>query len=164
MSGMRRVGVVTIVGGAIAFSAATALAGGPPPINETTHVVDEAFGPELGFDCATGSAALISGVEAGIVKTLVRADGSVLVSGSLRGTASADDLPADGTADVVSEFVETFSGLVFSSGGEVQPVTLTATSTILATGQQVRVHFVAQLVLDPNGVPRLDFERLTRCD
>ncbi len=108
MSGMRRVGIMTIVGGA-------------------NRVV--------GRHCAGGRAACDQ-----------RDDPCRGRSRRFRGTASANDLPANGTADVVSEFDETFAGLVLSSGGEVQPITRTATSTILATGQQVRVHFVAQLV------------------
>jgi hypothetical protein len=44
---------------------------------------------------------------------------------------------------------------------EVHHLTLNGTGTAAATGAQFRFHVLAQMVLDQNGDPKIDFLRLT---
>jgi hypothetical protein len=98
-----------------------------------------------------------------VLHTLVLADGSVHVVVSVRGTDTLYDLPDDGIPDATTEFVNTSKDFFFSSGREIHTFMITGTLTVLATGEEVRFHAIAQLVLDANGVPKVDFLRVA-CD
>ncbi len=156
---MRRLSLAIIVVCALLLTATGAIAGGPPPINQTDHPVNQPF-TEVGFDCATGLPTLITGAFSGVLHTLVRADGSVHFTGAVTGSISEDDLPPDGSPDATLTFVLILGDVVFSSGMEVHHVTLNGAGTA-ATGETFRLHELAQIVLDQNGDPKIDFIRLT---
>ena len=97
---------------------AAATAGGPPVVNSTTHFINESFGG-VGANCASGNRALSNGLFSGVIHTLARPDGSVLVSANTRGTDQLDDLPTDGTIDATTTFVFNSHDIVFATGKEV---------------------------------------------
>jgi hypothetical protein len=157
---MQRLSLAIVVACALSLTGTGATAGGPPLVNETDHAVNESF-TEIGFDCATGLPTLVTGVFSGVLHTLVRADGSVHFTGTVRGSISDDDLPPDGTPDATATFVLNLADLVFSSGREVHHVTLDGSGTAAATGATFRIHELVQIVLDQNGNPKIAFLRLT---
>jgi hypothetical protein len=156
---MQRLCLVIAVLGVLSLVATGAISGAPPVVNQTDHPVNQPFA-DFGLDCATGLPTLDLGVFSGVVHTLVRADGSVHASGAVHGSATNDDLPADGIPEATTTFVFTFGDLVFSSGSEVHHLTLDGSGTA-ATGAHFRFHVLAQMVLDQNGDPKIDFLRLT---
>ena len=157
---MQRLSLAIVVACALSLAATGASAGGPPLVNQTDHAVNEPF-TSVGFDCATGLPTLISGVFTGVLHTLVRADGSVHFTGAVRGSITEDDLPPDGIPDATLTFGLMLHDVVFSSGSEVHHATLSGAGTGAATGAEFRIHEVAQIVLDQNGDPRIEFLRLT---
>ena len=156
---MQRLFLAIIVACVLSLTATGAVAGGPPPVNQTDHPINAPF-TSIGFNCATGLPTLITGVFSGVLHTLVRADGSVHFNGAIRGSISEDDLPPDGNPDAALTFGLILGDLVFSTGMEVHHVTLNGAGTA-TDGTQVRIHEVVQVVLDQNGDPKVDFVKLT---
>jgi hypothetical protein len=144
--------LLSIAGGAVAS--------GPPLVNENDHVIDQSFTEDVGFDCGTGLPTFITGVFTGVLHTIVKADGSVHFTGAVRGSLTEDDLPADGQPDATETFVLILDNLVLPSGSEVDHVSLNGAG-VTTGGVPFRIHEVVQLVLDPNGDPRLTLSRLS---
>ena len=156
---MQRFSLAIIVGCVLLLTGPGAVAGGPPPVNQTDHPVNQPF-TDVGFNCATGLPTLITGVFSGVLHTLVRADGSVHFNGAVRGSITEDDLPPDGNPDATLTFLLILNDLVFSTGMEVHHVTLNGAGTA-ADGAKFRIHEVVQIVFDENGDPKVEFIKLT---
>jgi hypothetical protein len=155
---MRR--LIIMIFGTLAFAAAGATAGGPPVISTTDHSVNEPF-TNVGIDCATGKQSAIAGVSTGVLHTLLLADGSFHFSGSFRGSSTNDDFPApDGTFEATETFVAHFGDIFFSSGREIHTEVLSGRGTATATGAPFRFNAVVHIVLDANGTPKVDVERI----
>ena len=159
---MRQLLLLATLVGACLLATTGATASGPPVVNETVHFVNEPFGG-VGPNCGTGNLALSNGVFAGVIRTLVKADGTVRVVSHTRGADSLDDLPTDGIPDATTTFVFNSVDSVFSSGKEIHTFTGNGTLTLVATGDQLRFHVVLQLVIDVNGNATVNFARVT-CD
>jgi hypothetical protein len=159
---MRRLCLVITVVGALSLAATGAIAGGPPVVNQLDHFVNEPF-DGVGLNCASGNDARSDGHFTGVIHTLVLGNGSLLLHVAVRGTDTLYDLPDDGIPDATSEFVNPFKDFVFSSGKEIHTFMIVGTLTVLATGEEVPFHLIAQLVLDENGDPKVDFVRIA-CD
>jgi len=157
---LHRLCLAIVVACALLLTTTGAIAGGPPVVNQTDHAVNAPF-TSVGFDCATGLPTLITGVFTGVLHTLVMADGSVHFTGAIRGSITEDDLPPDGITDSTLTFGLILHDVVFSSGSEVHHATLNGAGTAAETGAEFRLHEVAQIVLDQDGNPKIDFIRLT---
>src|SRR5688500_10065555 len=100
---MRRSGLSAALAivGLLSLASSTALAGGPPVVNTTEHLVDE---PSTFIDVhpCTGQPIQVSTVESGVVHFLLLADGTVHTTSTLHGEASGDLLPTDGISDVTA--------------------------------------------------------------
>jgi hypothetical protein len=151
---------ITVV--AVLLLAGAGANAGPPVVNETLHFVNEPL-DDIGPNCATGNLSQSDGLFSGVIRTLVTADGTVRVSTHTRGTDTLDDLPTDGIPDATTTFVFNTVDSVFSSGKEIHTFTGAGTLTLVATGEELRFHAVAQLVVDANGDVKVDFFRIT-CD
>jgi hypothetical protein len=103
---------------------------------------------------------LIDGGYTGVLHTLTDANGNMHFTGSVRGSLTEDDLPADGTVDATETFTLHLDDQVLSSGTEVDHASLNGTGTTDA-GATVRIREVAQIVLDDAGNPKLAFQKLT---
>ena len=156
---MQRLSLAIVAACVLSLTATGAVAGSPPPVNQTDHPVNAPF-TSIGFNCATGLPTLITGVFSGVLHTLVRPDGSVHFNGAISGSISEDDLPPDGNPDAALTFRLILGDLVFSTGMEVHHVTLNGAGTA-TDGTNVRIHEVVQVVLDQNGDPKVDFVKLT---
>jgi hypothetical protein len=152
---MRRLCLVITLGVGFLLATTAATAGGPPVVNTTTQFVNEPFGG-IGLNCASGNLAESNGVFSGVIRVLIKADGSGLVSAHTRGTDALDDLPTDGVPDATTTFVFNSNDIVFSSGSAVHHFTGNGTLTVTATGQQLRFRVVMQVVLDKNGNAKVD--------
>jgi hypothetical protein len=157
---MQRLCLVIAVLGALSLGATGAIAGAPPLVNQTDHPVGAALVPEVGIDCGTGQATLISGSYSGVIHTLIQADGTVHINGAVRGSAINDDLRADGTPDgtpdATTTFVSTFRDIFRASGGEAHTLTLDGSGTTTSTGTGFRFHVLIQTLIDENGDPKID--------
>ncbi len=82
-------------------------------VNETSTVID--------VHPCTGQPAELTVTETEVIHLSVFADGTVHFTGALRGTFSADALPADGIADATGRFVASFggNGMLLEEGGAV---------------------------------------------
>jgi hypothetical protein len=150
--------IFTVIVGALWLTAAGASAAGPPAVNETVSFTQAIS--EVGTDCANGNPSLIEGQVSGVMHTLVLSDGSVHVSGSVKGTSTNDDLPPDGVIDATNTFVSTFNDIVFASGKEVHTFTLNGEGTATATGSGFRFNVIIHIVLDAEGNPHASVFRL----
>ncbi|HSC30063.1 MAG TPA: hypothetical protein VLD67_22475 [Vicinamibacterales bacterium] len=158
---MRQFFLAIALVGALSLAVAEAMAGGPPVVNQADHLIGASLEPEVGINCGTGQATLITGTFGGVIHTLVKADGTVHVNGAVRGSAINDDLPVpDGIADASTTFTSSFNDIFRASGGEVHHFTLNGVGTT-ATGAGFRFHVVIKLLLDQNADPKVDFVRLT---
>jgi hypothetical protein len=152
--------------GVLLGPAASALAKGPPIVNETDHFIDETS-TEIDVHPCTGQAAELIIVQSGVIHFSAFADGTVHFTGTLRGTFSADALPTDGIADVTGRFVSWFggNGLLLEEGGAVGRgvglFTLNGRGTN-ADGSRFSFHQNGHTVFDTDGVPKLDFFK-ARC-
>ena len=131
----------------------------PPIINSTEHLLDVPIIDE-GPNCVTGNEAAITGTASGTLRTLVRADGSVQLSGAFRGSNQYDELPTDGVIDAAGSFVLNFRDVFFASGREIHTETLPGTVTDVATGEKFAFHVVFRFILDAAGNPTVDFLKL----
>ena len=149
---------------ALPLTGAAATASGPPVANETLRFVDEPFGGAT-FNCGTGNLALSDGVFSGVIRTLVKPDGTVTVSAHTRGTDSLDDFDPvpDGSPDATTTFVFNSVDSVFSSGLENHTFSGNGTLTVVASGEQLRFHVVLRMLIGADGEVTVGFERVT-CD
>jgi len=163
----RRIPLVAFaVVGVLLGTAGSALAQGPPIVNETDHFIDETS-TEIDVHPCTGQAAELTIVQSGVIHFTAFADGTVHFTGTLRGTFSADALPTDGIADATGRFVVWFggNGLLLEEGGAVGrgvgSFTLNGRGTN-ADGSRFVFHQNGHTVFDTDGVPKLDFFK-ARC-
>jgi hypothetical protein len=158
---MRRPGLTISAAGVLALAASGTVGGAPPLFNATDHPVDASLTPEIGVNCGTGMPTLITGSYSGVVHTLVQADGTVHVNGSVRGSAVNDDVLPDGIPDATTTFQSTFRDTFRSNGRESHQFTLNGAGTTTATGARFRFHVLIQTMLDENGDPKVDIFRFT---
>jgi hypothetical protein len=158
---MQRLCLVIAVLGALSLAAAGAITGAPPLVNQTDHPIDAALAPDIGIDCGTGQLSLILGSYSGVIHTLVKADGTIHVTGAIHGNATNDDLPLLDGIDASTTFVSTFADIFSASGAEIHQFTLNGSGTTTATGAQFGFHVLIQMHLDTNGNPTVDSFRLT---
>jgi hypothetical protein len=152
--------LIILIFGLLAFAAAGASAAGPPVVNTTEHVINQPFTDPGGIDCATGNPSDIVGVVSGVVHILVLADGGVHLSGNFHGTATNDDLLADGVPEATTSFVSHFGDIFFASGKEIHTFGLHGEGTATATGAGFRFDAVLQIVLDSDGTPKVNIARV----
>jgi hypothetical protein len=156
------------VAGLLLLTAGGAFAQGPPIVNQTDHIVDEAS-TQIDVHPCTGQPAEITLIESGVIHFSAFADGTVHITGTLRGTFSADLLPADGTPDATGRTVVWFggNGKLLEEGGAFGKAQTAFTLTIKGTnadGTRFSVHQNGNAVFDPGGDPKLEFfKERTRC-
>jgi hypothetical protein len=165
----RRAGVVLLaISGLLVFSVASALAQGPPIVNQTDHIVNETS-TDIDVHPCTGEPAELTVSESGVIHFVAFADGTVHFTGTLHGTFSADALPTDGIPDATGTSIVWFggNGKLLEDGGAFGKAQTAFTSTIRGTnadGSTFRVHQNGNVVFDPDGNPRLEFFKTrTRC-
>jgi hypothetical protein len=146
--------------GAPLLAAAPAAAQGPPVENTTQHIVNETS-TDVDVHPCTGQAAELTIVESGVIHFAAFADSTVHFTGTLRGTFSADLLPADGTPDATGRFTTWFggNGLLNEDGtaaGKAQTAFTINGRGTNADGSAFRFHQNGNTVFDPNGVPKVD--------
>jgi hypothetical protein len=150
------------------LTAGTALAQGPPVVNDTDHIIGET---STGIDVhpCTGQVAELTTTESGVIHFTAFADGTVHFTGTLHGTFSADALPADGIPDATGTTVVWFggNGALLEDGsafGKAQTAfTLNGKGTN-ADGTTFRFHQNGNVVFDPSGTPKLEFfKERARC-
>lgn len=149
------------VTGLLLLPAGAALAQGPPVVKTTERLVDETS-TAIDVHPCTGQLAALTVVESGVIHFSAFADGRVHFTGTLRGTYSADALPADGVPDVTGSFVSSFdgNGLLLEEGGAIGKGVGTFTINQKGTnadGSTFSVHESGHTVFDADGVPKLDF-------
>ena len=159
---MRKLGSIAATTFTLLAITGGAVAGGPPLVNETVHSVDDTL-TDIGVNCATGNMSQRSVTFSGVMRTLVRADGSYVVRGSFRGDTVFDDLPADGIPDATAHFRFGIGDMVLPSGNAVLSEVWSGTTTALGSGTELRFHVTYKLLLDPAGNPKLEVFRFT-CD
>jgi hypothetical protein len=151
-----------VVVGFLAFGT-SAFAKGPPVVNQVDHVVNETS-TQLDVHPCTGVPVELTLVETGVIHFAAFADGTVHFTGTLRGTFSADVLPADGVPDATGTFTTWFggNGLLLEEGGAVgkgQGAFTLNGRGVNADGSTFRFHQNGNTVFDENGVPKLDFAK-----
>jgi hypothetical protein len=159
---MRKLGSVAATSFALLACTGAAVAGGPPPVNETDHSSDATL-TDVGVNCATGNVSQRSVTFSGVMRTLVNADGSYVVRGSFRGDTVFDDLPADGIPDATARFHFSIGDMTLPSGNAVTSEVWSGTTTALASGEELRFRVTYKLLVDPAGSTRLEILRFT-CD
>lgn len=145
----------------LTLGASSAWAGGPPVFNETQHLANV---PDtiIDVDPCTGQPAQISVVQTGVIHFSAFADGTVHVTGTLRGTFSVDLLPTDGTADATGSFTVWFgsNGQMTEDGtafGKAETtLTLNGKGTT-ADGVSFSFHNNSHAVFDAAGNVKLEF-------
>jgi hypothetical protein len=165
----RIVTCVTLAGVALfLLIPASALAQGPPVVNEIVRVVDETS-TDIDVHPCTGQPAELTFTESGIIHFVGFADGTVHFTGTLRGTFSADALPADGIADATGTTVVWFggNGALLEDGsafGKAQSAFTLNVQGMNADGTRFGFHQNGNVVFDPSGTPKLEFfKERTRC-
>lgn len=154
--------------GLVLATAGGAFAQGPPVVNVTERLVNETS-TDIGVHPCTGQPAELTLVESGVIHFSAFADGTVHFTGTLRGTFSADALPANSIPDATGRVVTWFggNGLLLEEGGAVGKgegsFTLNGKGTN-ADGSTFSFHQNGHTVFDANGVPKLDFFKVrARC-
>jgi hypothetical protein len=147
--------------GLVLLATGAALAQGPPVVNTTERLVN-ATSTEVDAHPCTGEPAELTIVQSGVIHFNAFADGAVHFTGTLRGTFSADVLPADGVPDATGRFVVWFggNGLLLEDGGAVGKGVGTFTVNGKGTnadGSTFSFHENGHTVFDADGVPKLDF-------
>jgi hypothetical protein len=154
-----------VVVGLLAFGS-SAFANGPPVVKQTDQLVNEES-TQVDVHPCTGVPVQLTLVETGMIHFSAFADGTVHFTGTLRGTFSADNLPADGVPDATGTFTTWFggNGLLLEEGGAIgkaqSAFTLNGRGTN-ADGSTFRFHQNGNTVFDQDGVPKLDFAN-SRC-
>jgi hypothetical protein len=154
-----------VVVGLFAFGS-SAFAKGPPVVKQTDRLVNEES-TQLDVHPCTGVPVQLTLVETGMIHFSAFADGTVHFTGTLRGTFSADNLPADGVPDATGTFTTWFggNGLLLEEGGAIGKAQSAFTLNgrgVNADGSTFRFHENGNTVFDENGVPKLDFAK-SRC-
>ena len=154
-----------VVVGLLAFGT-SAFAKGPPVVNQTDHIVNETSTQDDVHPC-TGVPVELTLVETGVIHFSAFADGTVHFTGTLRGTFSADALPADGVPDATGTFTTWFggNGVLLEEGGAIGKAQNAFTLNgrgVNADGSTFRFHQNGNTVFDENGVPKLEFFK-ARC-
>ena len=150
------------------LTAGTALAQGPPVVNDTVHVIDETS-TDIDVHPCTGQPAELTVTESGIIHFRAFADGNVHFTGTLRGTFSADALPTDGIPDATGTTVTWFggNGALLEDGsafGKAQSAFTLNVQGTNADGTRFGFHQNGNVVFDPSGTPKLEFfKERTRC-
>ena len=157
---MRQLSLIAATALVLLVSVGGAVAGGPPIVNETVHAFEVPFA-DIGDDCATGNQSERSVIFSGVLRTLVRADGSYLMRWNIHGTTVFDDLPADGVPDATARFRFVLGDMVVPSGNSVYSEVWSGTSTALATGTEYKFQITYKLLLDPSGSPKIEVFRFT---
>lgn len=156
------------VAGLLLLTAGAAVAQGPPVVNQTDHIVNETS-TAIDVHPCTGQPAELTLTESGVIHFSAFADGTVHLTGTLRGTFSADALPTDGIPDATGTTVTWFggNGMLLEEGGAFGKAQTAFTLTIKGTnadGSTFRVHQNGNAVFDPDGNPKLEFFKTrTRC-
>jgi hypothetical protein len=151
-----------VVVGLLAFGT-SAVAKGPPVVNQTDHLVNETS-TQIDVHPCTGVPVELTLVETGVIHFSAFADGTVHFTGTLRGTFSADALPTDGVPDATGTFTTWFggNGLLLEEGGATgraqSAFTLNGRGTN-ADGSTFSFHQNGNTVFDEAGVPKLDFAK-----
>ena len=162
---MRRSGfsaTALAIAGVLAVGASSTLAGGPPLVNTTDHL-DNVPTTFVDVHPCTGEPIQVSSVESGVLHFLLRADGTISATGTLRGVFSGDLLPVDGTPDATGSYT-----VVFASNGAIDE-TGTAFGKAVTTfvlngvftnpdGSSTSFHVMAHAVFDADGNPRIGFD------
>lgn len=160
---MRKLGSAAATAFALLACTGAAVAGGPPAVNETVHSVDATL-TDVGANCATGNLSQRSVTFSGVMRTLVRADGSYVVRGSFRGDTVFDDLPAaDGIPDATAHFRLAIGDMTLPSGNAVLSEVWSGTTTALGAGEELRFRVNYKVLVDPVGNTKLEFLKFT-CD
>lgn len=149
--------------GVLALGATSALAGGPPVVNTTDHLVDVPTVFDDVHPC-TGQPARVSSVETGVIHFLAFADGTIHTTGTLHGVFSADLLPVDGTPDATGSYTVWFgSNGAFTETGTVfgkAETTFTLNGQLTnADGSSARFHVMTHAVFDADGGTKLEFAK-----
>lgn len=152
--------ITTSAVGGLLLTTAPAVAGGPPIVNDTEHIVNETL-VDIGEDPCTGAAAEVTIVESGVIHFAAFTDGTVHFTGTLRGTFAFDLLPADGIPDTTARFTTWFggNGLLNEDGtasGRAQAAFTFNARGRNADGSTFNAHQNGNTVFDADGVPKLD--------
>lgn len=165
----RRAGAALVaLAGLLLLSATSAFAKGPPLVNQTDHVVNETS-VQIDVHPCTGQPAELTLTESGVIHFSAFADGTVHLTGTLRGSFSADALPTDGIPDATGTTIVWFggNGMLLEEGGAFGKAQSAFTLTIKGTnadGSTFSVHQNGNVVFDPDGSPKLEFFKTrTRC-
>jgi len=158
-----RLGLTFLAVTGLLLTPATASANGPPVVNTTDHLVNvtETF---IDVHPCTGEPAAITVTQTGVIHFSFFADGTVHITGTLRGPFSADLLPADGLPDATGTFTTWFggNGLLLEAGGAVGKGEVASTLNGKGTnadGSTFKFHANGHTVFDAAGVPKLDFAK-----
>ena len=162
---MRRSGFsATALGlvGVLVLGAATALAGGPPLIHETTRL-DNAPTTFVDVHPCTGEPIEVSSVESGVFHFLLRSIGTITATGTVRGVFSADLLPVDGTPDATGTYTVTFvnNGAIDEEDNVFgEAVTLFILNGVIDNpdGSPTTFHVMSVAVFDKDGNPKITFD------
>jgi len=156
------------VAGLLLLTTGGALAQGSPLVKVTERLVNETS-TDIGVHPCTGQPVELTLVESGVIHFSAFADGTVHFTGTLRGTFSADALPANGTPDATARFVTWFggNGMLLEEGGAVGKgegsFTFNGKGTN-ADGSTFSFHQNGHTVFDADGIPKLDFFKVrARC-
>lgn len=154
--------------GLLLATAGGAFAQGPPVVKVTERLVNETS-TNIGVHPCTGQPVELTLVESGVIHFSAFADGTVHFTGTLRGTFSADAIPANGTPDATARFVTWFggNGMLLEEGGAVGKgegsFTFNGKGTN-ADGSTFSFHQNGHAVFDADGLPKLDFFKArSRC-
>jgi hypothetical protein len=154
--------------GLLLLTAGSALAAGPPVVNQTDHVVNETSTSEFVHPC-TGEPGEITLTESGVIHFSAFADGTVHFTGTLHGTFSFDAQPTDGIPDATGTTIVWFggNGKLLEDGGAFGKAQTAFTSNVKGTnadGTAFGFHQNGNVVFDPSGTPKLEFfKERTRC-
>ena len=151
-----------VVLGLLAFGT-SAFAKGPPVVNQIDREVNETS-TNLDAHPCTGVPVELTLVETGLIHFSFFAGGTVHITGTLRGTFSADALPTDGVPDATGTFTTWCggNGLLLEEGGATGKAQSAFTLNgrgVNADGSTFRFHQNGNTVFDENGVPKLDFAK-----
>jgi hypothetical protein len=170
MGRARRSLVLVAIAALTLLAATTAVAGGPPIVNETDHFANE---PNVFVDvnpCDPSQEVEVTSIDTGVTHFLLFADGTVHITGTVRSTVSIDVLPTDGTPDATGRTVVWFgtngkfdldTGEPF---GKAESTFTFSGHLTFADGTRISFHQVAHVVFDANGVVKVEFDKLkTHC-
>ena len=147
----------------LALAGTSAFASGPPVENQTDRFVNLTE-TSLDVHPCTGQPVSLTLTQTGHIHFVAFADGTVHITGTIRGTFSADLIPVDGTPDATGRFTSWFggNGMLLEEGGAVGKGETSFTLNgrgVNADGSRFRFHQNAHTVFDSAGLPKLDFAK-----